>query len=132
MNPKNNNGNINIGNRVALKLKLVRFAKKQEIIRAFTEIKRRKGSFRIGESNVYINDFLCSDTKEILQKSKRLLAEKKIYASWIYRGQVYVRTDPDLKQRTLISRLNDLDERTMPREINGKADDSSLDCLIEN
>ena len=127
---KSNNNN---DNRVALKIKLVRFLKKQEIMRAFTEIKRRDGNFKVEGSRVFINDYLPSDTRVNLQKTKRLLSEKRILASWIFRGQVYVRTNSDLKQRILILKLGDLDTLCGPGESGGTTNESSSsDCLIQN
>lgn len=123
---KSNNGN-------SIKLKLVRFAKKQEIMRAFTEARRKGNGFKVAGRNVYFNDSLPVDIREILVKSKKLVAEKKVLAAWVFRGQVYVRTNNDMGQRMLVSHIKDLDSLCSDRDEGGRANSSSSSiCLVEN
>ena len=72
------------------------------------ELKKEKGLKLFG-SNIYLNEAVTSDVREILREARKLREAKKIAAVWTWRGKLFIRLDQENKdERIHIPSLCDL------------------------
>lgn len=126
---KSDDGNPNISTSVVVKL--VRFAKKQQILFAFDKMRRNGDKVLLGERRLFFNDSLPSDVRVIYRESKRLLGEKKLSATWLWRGRVFVRiSKTNRRERLPISNVEQLIRMCSSEESRGTDVESSIPDIL--
>lgn len=105
----NSNESTSNKRKTSIVVRFIRNHKMREFIHAYGRKGKKEKGLKLFGSNIYLNEAVTSDVREILREARKLREAKKIAAVWTWRGKLFIRLDQENKdERIHIPSLCDL------------------------